>query len=216
MWIGLSRLESEHFDSSDSWGVVSTAETGGESCSLQTHNSSSNTASMIPLEHSKLLPLPENLAWKSTFSWRAETIQEPSPPWFYPEGATGNHRISVSQYVTTHPGKLEGLDLFDRYFKVVHEIFPALSHRCCSALSQSDMAFERVESSSILFFAFESSFAQNQLEFSIYAEDRLEIESISIFICRVRLERVDLSLNSTRLNMLENTYTDNNVTYKLL
>lgn len=136
MWIGLSRLESEHFDSSDSWGVVSTAETGGELCSLQTHNSSSNTASMIPLEHSKLLPLPENLAWKSTFSWRAETIQEPSPPWFYPEGATGNHRISVSQYVTTHPGKLEGLDLFDRYFKVVHEIFPALSHRCCSALSQ--------------------------------------------------------------------------------
>ena len=79
-----------------------------------------------------------------------------------------------------------------------------------------NMAFERVESSSILFFAFESSFAQDRLEFSIYTKDRLEIESISIFICRVRFERADFSLNSTRLDMLENIYADNNVTYKLL
>ena len=81
---------------------------------------------------------------------------------------------------------------------------------------RADMAFERVESSSILFFAFESSFAQDRLEFSIYAKDRLDFESISIFICQVRFERADLSLNSTQLDMLENTYADNNVTYKLL
>ena len=77
----------------------------------------------VPLSPSECTTLP--LAEQTTLSWVSGVIMEQPTPSFYPN-INGNHHIVITPLLSAHPGRAATQYLFDRYFEVVHEVFPVL------------------------------------------------------------------------------------------